>query len=203
MKMVLRLSLLTDYMHMKKIFVYLMFCFALGCTGANAQVSLATRVTLDYPHLRFFGDESEEFYSEGFPLNVDLTLRFRTSEKFAFGIGTGYYRANVGDVYGNGHSIPLFLNLRVGEDLFLDANLGYQVPVTSTGIGFLSGFYSRIGLGISSTDKDPYLSLGAHVDLLHLFGSKVPAYVPNGYVPASFGYSIGLSLEYGIGLHKK
>ena len=185
---------------MKKLIMIPFFLTLFGFT--HAQVSIVPKLSLDMGFIRFGADTS---LNGGIAFNPDVTLRFKASEKLYLGLGAGFYRTKSDSFYGTSYSVPVFVNLRWGKELFIDASIGYHIPLNSTGLGFVTGLYSRLGLGIFGLEKDGSgFNLGAYVDIFRLFGtSEILKYVPDGYVPVSSGIGLGAYMDYAIPISPK
>ena len=185
---------------MKRLLLISLFLTLVGYT--YAQVTIVPKLSLDMGDMRFGSDTA--IYGD-LAFNTDITLRFKTSDNFYLGIGAGFFRSISNEFYGKSYTIPVFINARWGNELYLDANLGYHIPLNSTGYGFLTGLYSRIGLGLCGLEDDGKgPNIGVYVDLLRLFWtSEVPKYVPDGYIPVSSGFNIGAYIEYSFPISSK
>ncbi len=162
-----------------------------------AQWSIVPQVKLGY--LSYSYETPNPYLYEkgsGVALGSDVLARYNFNETFAVdgGIGIRYHNCKDSVEKNKITYAPIFVGVKWGHELFLEGHMGYNLPLNSNGLGYVTGWFARIGAGIGSDD----VSLGASVDILHLFGSKTLSYVPKGYLPVSSGYGLCVYLEYRI-----
>ncbi len=175
----------------KELLLFLLL--VLACFSANAQWKLAPRLSLDYSAVTVYDSSA----NGKLVFNPDILLANRVSKNLSFGVGTGFRRVNTYD-FGHMSALPLYADLTLGDELCLDLNIGYLLPINSSSTPILGGFYTRISVALkTSFDDGDEVALGAHIDLYNIFNSdKVPAYIPDGYGPIVTGLDIGLYLQY-------
>ena len=173
---------------------------ALGGEAA-AQWSIVPQLSLGVQSLSFPKDNNYSISSGGgATFGLDIQPRCQLADKLFInsGVGLRYILDSDTSTVGSISYAPLFIGIRWGEELYIEGNVGYNLPLNSTGLGYLTGWFARIGIGLGGDN----ISLGASLDLQHIFGTKTLSYVPAGYVPAEGGTGICVYLEYGIPIKK-
>ena len=167
----------------------------------SAQWSIVPQFSLGVQTLHFPKNNSYNITSGGgITLGLDFQPRYKLSDNFFInsGIGLRYVLDSDTSTAGSISYAPLFIGVRWGEELYIEGNVGYNLPLNSSGLGYVTGWFARIGVGLGSDN----ISLGASLDLLHIFGVKTLSYVPAGYLPVENGTGVSVYLEYGIPLKK-
>lgn len=182
---------------MKRIaFLAIILCCLAG-SHVSAQFYIVPQFSIGYISINYPANNSYNL-SKGSGLSIGLEVlpRYNVKEHFALQGGIGI--RNAGDsnniCSGSVTFLPVFAGFRWGKELYIEADLGYNIPTNSSGLGYVTGWFGRISAGIGGDN----LYLGINVDMLHLFGSKTLSYVPAGYVASDGGTHVGVYLEYAI-----
>lgn len=168
------------------------------CASGMAQIKLAPGIIYGTQDVKFEEGNSYGMTKRSatlFGINVDI-YDFM-SDDFALKAGVGYHWVwesgnddeEVLVPLGKITTLPLWVGLRYGETIYIEADLGYEIPINSTGYGFISGCFLKTSLGL---DFDGF-TLGTYLNWISVFGDSHPSFVPDVYMPASGGIGIGVS----------
>lgn len=126
-------------------------------------------------------------------VGIEVTGHYNLAEVFSVlaGIGVEHIFETDTTVRGDITYLPAYVGLRVGKKFYVEGVIGFDIPITSSGIGYLTGWFTR---GSIAYDFGEF-TIGASIDMHNLFKSKELSYVPKKYVPAKDAIGFGLFIE--------
>jgi len=129
----------------------------------------------------------------GFVGGVDAEFSYDFNEVFFLQGGTGiHYTKHVDSLYdGRACWLPIYAGGRMGDILFLEGFIGYNIPIGSSSIGYVHGWFVDFGAGMN---LDPLL-ICLNFRYLNAFGGSGMFYVPQANLPIESGFTIGVKIK--------
>lgn len=178
---------------MKKQYLFVLVCL-LYPLSSLAQWTFRPTITLASSGL-YYPDDNPYGLTEGggFVGGLDAEFNYAINDVFSINLGTGlHYTKHVDSLYdGRASWLPIYVGGCLGKELFIEGQIGYNVPIGSSSIGYVHGLFVEVGGGLDFDELLLCLDLG----FLNLLGNTDFFYVPAEYVAISSGFYLGVKIK--------
>lgn len=168
-------------------------CLLIG-GSASAQFTIYPKLCGSLQTYDFGKDNPYGLKKKGcFVAGIEITAHYNLTKTLSVLAGAGGHHTFESDssIRGDFTYIPVYLGIRFGKKFYIEGDMGFNLPVESSGIGYLTGWFGRGGFGIVFDE----FTIGAYAELHNIFDSQELSYVPDGYVPVKKGIGFGAFIE--------